>query len=181
MTATNTQQRVGDWFLTFSGRKFYPLDALPDDIIVEDIAHALSNICRFGGHTNCFYSVAQHSVIVSQNVPKEWQFLALLHDATEAYVGDMVRPLKYNMPQYMEAEQKLWAVISDKFRLPFKIPPIVKAADNRALMTERRDLLIQSNYRWSGQDEFPPFQKKIFAAAPHFAEQMFLERYDELA
>lgn len=173
--------RYGDWFLTHSGRQFWPLDPHIDDICIEDIAHALSLICRFGGHTREFYSVAQHSVIVCDALPREFKLTGLLHDATEAYVGDMIRPLKIMMPEYRTTEQFLWQHIATKFDLPIKMPLTIKEADNRALMTERRDLLITTDHVWSGQTKFPPFSKRIEPMPPQIAEHLFLNRFQELA
>src|SRR5262245_27549306 len=101
-------QRIGDWMQTISGRKFWPLDPRPEEVCIEDIGHALSLVCRFGGHCHTFYSVAEHSVRVSllaEDMAKSsahWTdenirmiaLSGLLHDAAEAYIGDMVRPLK---------------------------------------------------------------------------------------
>jgi hypothetical protein len=89
-----TRDRRGDWMQTFTGRAFYPLDPRPEDIDPVDIAHALSLICRYGGHSSRFYSVAEHCVLMSHAVAPEHALWALLHDATEAYLGDMIRPLK---------------------------------------------------------------------------------------
>ena len=96
------------WFLTTTGRQFWPASPDPEQIQIEDIAHALSNLCRFGGHTREFYSVAQHSVLVSQNVPDDLRLVGLMHDATEAYCGDMIRPLKNVLPEFKELENGIW-------------------------------------------------------------------------
>jgi uncharacterized protein len=87
----------GDWIQTYTGRRVYPLDPSPEDIDIADIAHALSNVCRFTGHVREFYSVAQHSVIVSECVPAPFALLGLMHDAPEAYIGDISRPLKKSL------------------------------------------------------------------------------------
>src|SRR5581483_11639638 len=172
-------KRNGDWFLTYTGKQFYPLDPRPDDVCIEDIAHALSNVCRFGGHCRRFYSVAQHSVFVSEIV-KQPRLQALMHDATEAYCGDVVRPLKYAMPNYIEIEDRIWSAICERFELAVKLHPEVKPADNRALMTERRDILIPSNHSWSLEAEFPPLDEVIEPAEPYVAEILFMERFKEL-
>src|SRR5438128_12538670 len=83
----------GDWMQTYTGRAFYPLDPRLDDICIEDIAHALSMLCRYGGQCQEFYSVAEHSVLMSYAVNPQHALWALLHDATESYMGDLIRPL----------------------------------------------------------------------------------------
>src|ERR1700724_2684254 len=85
----------GGWQQTFTGRRFYPLSPRVEDVCIEDIAHALSNICRYGGHCREFYSVAQHCNMVSDWMP-EFKLEGLLHDSPEAYIGDMVRPVKHS-------------------------------------------------------------------------------------
>src|SRR5690349_636686 len=107
----------GSWMQTFTGRQFYPLDPRLDEIDPLDIAHALSMICRYGGHTKHFYSVAEHCLLMSHAVAPEYALWALLHDATEAYVGDMVRPLKHHMPDYRQIEDNLMEVIAERFGL----------------------------------------------------------------
>src|SRR4051812_20612492 len=89
----------GDWMQTYTGRAFWPLDAQPEDVDPLDIAAALSMLCRYGGHVSRFYSVAEHCLLMSEAVAPEHALWALLHDATEAYMGDMVRPLKRQMPE----------------------------------------------------------------------------------
>jgi len=173
------QRQRGDWFLTFTGKRFYPLDPRPTDICIEDIAHALAQICRFGGHCQEFYSVAQHSVLVScicTQTPKQ----GLMHDATEAYVGDVVRPLKYALATYLEIEERVWFAVAKRFKLAPKLHPEVKRADNTVLMTERRDLLVHNGYKWSLEDEFPPMHAKVIPLSQYRAERDFLKRYTEL-
>jgi uncharacterized protein len=175
-----TTKRKGDWFQTHSGIEFYPLDARPEEILIEDIAHGLSRICRFGGHTRDFYSVAQHSVIVSNIVPEELALAGLLHDATEAYIGDMVRPLKYSVPQYLLIEDRLWDVIAARFNVPRILPAEIKHADNVALITERRDLLEKQRQWGEWSKAYSPLPSVIRPAGPHLAEVMFMCRFQQL-
>lgn len=86
-------KRRGDWMMTYSGRAFWPLDPRADEIDPLDIAHALSMLCRYGGHVRRFYSVAEHCVLMSHAVAPEHALWALLHDATEAYMVDLPRPI----------------------------------------------------------------------------------------
>jgi len=165
------------WFLTHTGKQFWPLDARVEDIDIQDIAHSLSHICRFGGHCQQFYSVAQHSVIVSRAVPPALRKAGLLHDATEAYIGDMVRPLKLQMPEFNVVEDMLWRVIALKFNLPFTLPPEIKHADNAALMAERRDLFAPSSYPWGIVET--PLPERIDPMNPDQAYWFFLDEYDK--
>ncbi len=128
---------TGDYLTTISGRKFYPLDPRPEDVDIHDIAWSLSRICRFGGHVTSHYSVATHCVAMSYVVPEEDALWALLHDASEAYVGDMVKPLKKNMGLYMETEAKVISVIMEKYGLPLEMPESVRIADTGILNAER--------------------------------------------
>lgn len=127
------------WFQTYTGIEFDFNNISPELINLEDIAHSLSNICRFGGHCGLFYSVAHHSLIMSHYADnlynKKW---ALLHDATEAYVGDVIRPLKQKITGYDEIEQRVLISIAEKFGLSTPIPEKVKELDDLILQTERR-------------------------------------------
>jgi uncharacterized protein len=181
--------RIGDWFQTYTGRKFYPLDPRAEDVCIVDIAHALANICRFGGHTTSFYSVAEHSVLVSDIIrhftigavfDQETVFKGLMHDATEAYVGDMIRPLKRSMSAYKVAEHAVWLVICEHFQMSPEMHPIIKEADNRALMTERRDLLKDTGHKWSLEDDFPPIDRRILHLDPFDAENAFIRCFKAL-
>lgn len=176
-------ERAGDWFLSCKGKKIHPFDLHPEDVDIEEIAHSLSRQCRFQGHTRSFYSVAQHSVLVSSNLPYDYRLIGLLHDATEAYCGDLIRPIKWNMPLYQRMEKDMWWAIATALNLSYEIPEIVKEIDNRALFTERRDLFPPGVYdrEWNGQHgEFEPFQSTIIPLAPEQAEFVFLQRYNHL-
>lgn len=176
---TDTWSR-GGWMQTFTGRQFFPLSPEPLDIDVRDIAHALAMICRYGGHTNRFYSVAEHCVLMSEAVAPEHALWALLHDATEAYVGDMVRPLKQHMPDYCAAEDRLMAVIADRFGLDGSVPPDeVKDADNRILLDERAALLPHPPAAWA-QDHLEPLGVTISGWQPGLAELLYAERLRDL-
>lgn len=167
-----------------SGKYFSFTECRPQDIDIRDIAAALSKICRFGGHTRKLYSVAQHSVIVSRLVPPEHRLAGLLHDATEAYIGDMVRPLKNMMPAFEALERDIWAVIANRFGLSFVLDSSIKWADNVALVTEKRDLMPEDNLRdkieWAATSEFVQLDNTIVPFSSTFAEQMFLKRYTEI-
>lgn len=182
--------RKGDWFQTFSGAQFWPLDPRPEDVRIMDIAHHLARLCRFNGAVREFYSVAQHSVLVSRAVAidgystdraleiRRW---GLLHDASEAYVGDMVRPLKRSMPEYRVIEAGVMATIATRFGLAMPEPEPVKIADNVLLMTERRDLLSPPPSAWNAEESrAKPLIDRISTLSPIRAESLFLERFCEL-
>lgn len=170
------------WFQTNSGLAFHHLNPKQEDIRIEDIAHALSMTCRFGGHVNSFYSVAQHSVMVSVIVPQEYALQALLHDAPEAYIGDMVNPLKCEMPEFRKLEKEIWQVIAKKFSLPVTLHESVKKADLVALATERRDLMGRSPLPWKiDEAQVEPNPGWIIhPQPPAVAKENFLLRYREL-
>ncbi len=174
------RKRIGHWQQTFAGRKFWPLDPDPADVCIEDIAHALSLICRFGGHTGAFYSVAQHSCLVSDLLPPPLQLEGLLHDATETYCGDMVQPLKASLPVFRHVEEKIWIAVAQHFGLPVVRSPQVKAADLAVLMAEKRDLLPHA-LRWSDEFEaIAPMATHIEPMPPEVARAMFLNRFERL-
>lgn len=171
-----------NWIQTYSGKKFYPMDPKPEHIDIEDIAHALSNICRYTGHCMDFYSVAQHSWIASFHVPSEDSLAALLHDATEAYLADVARPVKALLPNYKEIEDGLYRVIAEKFGLPPVIPPSVKEVDLRLLATERRDVMTH-HLEWDVIDKderVKPLDWGIVPWNPIHARGRFLDRYFNL-
>lgn len=165
---------------TASGRYANLIAPLPHHIDIGDIAHALSNICRFGGHTREFYSVAQHSVLVSRIVPPEHALTALLHDAPEAYVGDVTLPLKRLLPDYRTIEASIWLVIASNFGLPVDLPSCVKRADLVLLATERRDLMKEQDTPWPVLDGVSPLPDWINPWMPTHARAEFEMRYWDL-
>ena len=165
------------WIQTISGKAFFFEDPRPEDIDIGDIAWALSMQCRYNGHVRDFYSVAEHSVLVSQIVPWEFALEGLLHDASEAVMGDLVRPLKQLMPAFAEMEAKIEEVIAKKYGLIYPWPKEVKEADNILLMTERRDL-IPIKQEWTKWAE--PMEGTIVAVDSTTARDLFLTRFASL-
>lgn len=166
---------------TLSGKQFDYLSATIDDIDIEDIAVALSNICRFSGHLPEFYSVAQHSVLCSQLVSPEFAFEALMHDAAEAYCQDIPAPLKALLPDYREIEKRTDQLIRFKFGLPLEEASVVKYADLTMLATERRDLDIDDSIPWVILEGIPPTDLfEIYPLRPGQAFGLFMARFNEL-
>lgn len=183
------EERKGNWLQTYTGRAFYPLDPRPEDICILDIAHALSNICRYGGHCLEYFSVASHSILVSKLVPDGMKMWGLLHDASEAYLVDIPRPIKEHLPDYRMLEQKCQRVIATVFNLSLPIPDEVKHIDNMVLKLEREKLMIKSNKCMWFIDDLEldiPLNKKSYREIelhpldPKAAEKCFLERYEEI-
>lgn len=165
------------WMGTVSGGRFdYEAPDLAE-IHISDIAHALSQICRFTGHTRRFYSVAQHSVLVSRIVPKEHALAGLLHDAHEAFVGDMATPLKDLLPSYRTIEERAWRAVATRLGVDSVPPDDVKRADLIALATERRDLLPRDGREWEILANVTPLFDRIAPMRPEAAEILFLTRY----
>lgn len=171
---------VGATIITRSGHYFDFLDPKPETIEIEDIAWALAFTCRFGGQSLHYYSVAQHSVLVSEIVDVELRLAALLHDAAEAYVGDVVGPLKQLLPDYKVMERRVEAAVMAKFGVPLDMHPDIKNADLRLLRTEQRDLTSGHAENWNGLDAYPPLKQRIIPLAPADAAHAFLSRYHAL-
>ena len=183
MNTLQTEPRRGDWMQTYSGVAFYPLDPRPEEVRLEDIAHALSLICRYNGHADVFFSVAQHSVIVSHNVPPEWALQGLMHDAAEAYVGDKIKPIKACIPALEDMEAKVREAVFDKFNLPLPIHTSVHEADVRCLLAEKKCLRMAAKapMPWGVENlGLEPLPIQIVALQPQVAEMLFIERFQEL-
>lgn len=177
-----SSRRHGGWMLTAGGRVFYPLDPRPEEIYIDDIAHALARQCRFAGHVlTDHYSVAQHSVLVSELLGDEDRELALcglLHDATEAYLVDVPTPVKKFLLQYQEYEERLWEAISERFGLPEYLPYQVHQADLAMLMAEKRDLMPAGSPPW--EVECAPAPEPIEPWSVQYAENEFMTRFQVL-
>ncbi len=174
---------LAPWIQTAGGRAFDFLAPSQESIDLGDIAHALGRLCRFNGHVNGFYSVAEHSVLVSRLVAPEFAVAGLLHDAAEAYIGDVTKPLKDQLPDYQRIEAIVEQAIAERFGLPVPMPPEVKIADTMALAMEHRDLMPGPEPRpWSlgGIADAMPAIYLIECLSPWHAQEAFLERAHEL-
>ena len=170
--------------VTFTGKQFDFLNPRPEDICIEDIAHALANICRYNGHTRKFYSVAEHCVRASY-VPVGDPLDNLLHDAAEAYIGDVPTPQKQNMGwwdgirfwSYQHIEVSIVVTIYNGLGLDCATPRNTRQADKTMLVTEIRDIMPPSEAFevWTGEIE--PLPETIRPWPPEFAENEFLLRY----
>jgi hypothetical protein len=170
--------RKGDWIQTYTGRQFWPLDPRMSEVHIEDIAHALSLACRYNGHCLEFYSVAQHSVLLARYVAPKYKLWALLHDAAEAYLSDVPRPLKANMPIYKAQEDALMKVICKRFGLPPTMPEVVHECDTRILMDERHWLMRAPPATWGIDAE--PLGIRIIPQHWRDAKRDFLFMFNSL-
>ena len=166
--------------LTASGNDFDLIEPEKSVFGIDEIAHGLSQTCRFAGQTTSFYSVAQHSVLVSYLVPEGDALAALLHDASEAFIGDIPQPLKELLPDYRTIEKRVERAVFAHFGLPTTLPTSVKLADRILLATERRDLMPPHNDECILLAGIKPMASKIIPVEPIRAKVLFLERWNEL-
>jgi 5'-deoxynucleotidase YfbR-like HD superfamily hydrolase len=169
------------WICTYTGRKFFPLDPNPDDISIMDIAHALSNQCRFAGHTLRNYSVAEHSIYVSKLCDPQDALDGLLHDAPEAYLVDLPRPIK-NSPgfeAYHVAERDVHYAVSKAFGTKEVIPVSVHFADIHLSYTEARDLMSPEQ-QWFKSEDCYKFHIPTDERKASEVRDEFLDRFYEL-
>lgn len=185
--------RKGGCILTYTGKVIYPLDPREDEVDIYDIAHALANICRYTGHVESYYSVAEHSVRVSElceertarahdSATTQAALEGLLHDASEAYLGDVARPIKqssYVGKLYGSAEDRLMKLIAEKYGTTWPVTELVGWADHVLLRTEQRDLMPYPNELYN-LDEYEMLETNIEPWTPEEAEIEFLDRYKEL-
>lgn len=177
----NFPDRRGDWMQTYLGLRFWPLDPRPEDVSFRDIAHALAMQCRYGGHSMRFYSVAEHSVLLARAAPPELALWLLLHDASEAYLSDMIRPLKRFMPEYRAAEDRVQWAIYQRYGLdPAFEPREVKQFDNRILMDERAQVMRHTTDQWHFGGETEPLGIRLQFWSPERAEDEFLDTFRSL-
>jgi len=176
------------WILTYTGKRFDTLNPKPEDICIEDIAHALSMICRFGGHCRQFYSVAQHCLLVSCNLPVEAELWGLMHDAAEAYVGDVVTPIKRLLyvenggiaaDGFWEFEEKILHCVATALDMAWPPPKIVREIDTRVMLGEADFLMEGRAAGCGGYFEEPIFVRPL-SMRHNWAEDLFLARYRHL-
>jgi len=165
---------------TRSGRQVSLLDPRPDQIDIGDIAHGLAFQCRFNGQVSRFYSVAQHSILVASMLPEHLKLVGLLHDAAEAYLGDIVQPLKQFLPEFERIEQRLMTVIGERLGIRLDHHQEVKHADLVALATEKRDLLPREKGDWPILEGIQPMPRLILPMSPTESEDAFLKTYLDL-
>lgn len=183
VTITSKEELKMDPYIeTYTGLRVYFGDITKDVISIYDIAHALSQICRFTGHTKEFYSVAQHSVLVADaqtTLPEKRA--GLLHDASEAYVNDLPSPLKActDLGDYKNLENRFHHAINQKYRVNDGMTPNIKKADLAALFTEKRDVLNKPS-DWGWGENIEPFKDTIIPLQPKEAKALFLKRFIEL-
>lgn len=162
---------------THTGRKVHFLDPTEDEIDIEDIAHTLSLLCRYGGHCKEFYSVAQHSVLCSREVDPYLQLEALLHDASEAYLVDMPRPIKRTLKEYTDIENRIQRVICKKFDINYPFHDDIHYIDNKMLATEAKTLM-KTGEVFEGFPE--PFSWQVAPWSPQESKYNFICRFKEL-
>ncbi|KKN05762.1 hypothetical protein LCGC14_1084150 [marine sediment metagenome] len=162
---------------TFTGKMIDLESPRVKDICVRDIAHALSQICRYTGHTSRFYSVAEHCVLLSEAEGTPGTPLArLLHDASEAYLGDVIRPLKQLLPHYRMLEERIHWVIAEKYQVDFDP---VKLGDTAMLMIEANALMPPEFFQGLTVADLSYLDQgsiKIEGWSPEVAEKNFLDR-----
>lgn len=175
------------WNQTFSGLAFDLVKPDRSMVSIKDIAQSLANLCRFNGHCRRFYSVAEHSLYVSRAVPRPYALQGLLHDATEAYVGDMVAPLKSILVDFKEVESRVREAVCARFGLAVEMPWEVQIADKRMLSTELEYLLLPPPRDWGTMLEACELHEiglchpNQMGLPPREAHRRFLERFAELA
>lgn len=152
---------------TFSGKWFNAFDLKPEMICIEDIAHALSHQCRFGGHLPKFYSVAQHSVLTSTLVSDEHKLAALLHDASEAYLLDIPRPITKHLSNYAEIEDSVMRIIAAKYCFQWPLHDDVKKADEIMLQKEWDEIMIGR-------------VTDVVCLTPKYANEFFMNAFNNL-
>lgn len=176
---------LGPFFETASGGRFFFQHPEKSDILIDDIATALSRICRFNGQSLKFYSVAEHSVLMARYIwrttdDRELAFAALMHDAGEAYLGDVVKPLKSLLPDYQKIEQACDTAVLAVFGIETPLPPAIKDIDTRILLAERAQALRNTDNDW-GFDGIEPLPVTLHFWTAKMANVSFMAEFYKLA
>lgn len=163
-----------------SGKIFDFLNPHGSDFDIHDVAHGLAHVCRYAGQCRDFYSVAEHSLLVS-DVVTEYRYEALLHDAAEAFIGDITRPLKQLLPEYKRIEAEVEDAVADRFSLDRGYRSVVKAADLSVLAAEQAQVMAAGTDAWAAEANIIPADIVVRYLAPREAKRQFLERFAELS
>jgi uncharacterized protein len=169
---------IGPTIMLRSGAWFDFCAPGSSDFTIEDIAHGLSNICRYSGQCTSFYSVAEHSILVSETAIG-FEFEALLHDAAEAFIGDITRPLKQMLPEYKKIEADVQRAILDRFGVR-SLPPEVKKADLRVLAAEQQQIMPKGTDCWVRGQKVDPAPIVVRHLPPDEAKRVFLKLFEKL-
>lgn len=173
-------EKENAWIQTYTGVAFRPFNFSVDEINILDIAHALSMLCRYNGHTTKFYSVAEHSVLASALVSEEAALHALLHDAAETYMSDVLGPLKKFFPDLKKLEYSLTEGICERFDLDKSQEAEVKHADLQMTAIEKVTAMGKPPIPWPHKLPDAPKNIELEFWSPEEAEKKFLDRYEEI-
>ncbi len=171
------------FILTYSGINFLLYGESTNGFSLKDIAHSLSMQCRYTGHTSQFYSVAEHCVLMSRYViDLDYKFMALYHDAVEAYVGDLASPVKRESPGYKKVEENIERRLF--MWLGYNVSPLVKKLikilDIRIMLCERDELLPEIDGQWAEDGVVTPLDINIMCWSPAMAEKEFLKQAEKI-
>jgi hypothetical protein len=176
---TAVKNVAGPTIALVGGTYFDYMNPLGSDFNIYDVAHGLSNICRFGGQCQEFYSVAEHSVHVSNIIEKGYEYEGLMHDAAEAFIGDIPKPLKHMLKDYMAIEYRAEIAVMDRFKVKFPFSPPVKVADLQMLKTEQAQAMRNGdNWQTTGGENAAEIRINFWT--PDEAKEQFLERFHEI-
>ncbi len=173
-----------NWIQSYTGKRLWPLRPRVEDVDIEDIAHALANKCRFTGHCRDFYSVAQHSVMVSEFVDRSLAMAGLLHDSSEYMLPDVATPVKHQLRGFKEIEEAVLDAVFKKFGLMAvrndeTMMASIKEADLRVLAIEARDLMPNQPGDWCLPFEADPYIE-ITTWSPQESKKRFISRYEQI-
>jgi hypothetical protein len=169
----------GPTIMLQSGAWFDFSNPASSNFTIEDVAHGLANICRYAGQCRRFYSVAEHSMLVSETAVG-FELEALLHDAAEAFMGDITRPLKQMLPEYKNIENGVEEAILMRFGLTIPLPLGIKDADLRVLAAEQSQIMPRGTDDWAREQNVVPAPIIVRHLGPEEAKRAFLDRYERL-
>jgi uncharacterized protein len=160
-----------------SGAVFDFLDPSASQFTIDDIAHGLANICRYAGQCSDFYSVAEHCLLVSRVVEPRIALEALLHDAAEAFLGDVTRPLKQLLPEYKCIEERVQQAIFDRFEANLAATTSIKSADIAVLAAEQAQIMPLGTDAWAAEANVTPAPVVVMFLSPSEAKKAFLDAF----